>query len=101
MNTEVIGIDHIYIAVRDLPRSEAFYDLVMPALGFKKNNFPNEGDRHVQYYNRHFGFISSTTSRTVRFVIPAGLRVRKKSTASWSVVPAGRRLLALSNFWLV
>ena len=57
MSTEVIGIDHIYIAVTDLARSEAFYDIVMPVLGFKKNGFPNEGDRHVQYYNRHFGFV--------------------------------------------
>ena len=31
---EVIGIDHIYIAVTDLDRAEAFYDRVMPVLGF-------------------------------------------------------------------
>jgi catechol 2,3-dioxygenase-like lactoylglutathione lyase family enzyme len=54
---EVIGIDHIYIAVSQLERSEKFYDRIMPLLGFKKNTFQNEGDRHVQYYNRHFGFV--------------------------------------------
>ena len=57
MSIEVIGIDHIYVSVKDLMRSEAFYDRVMPVLGFKKNTFQNEGDRHVQYYNRHFGFV--------------------------------------------
>jgi glyoxylase I family protein len=36
--TEVTGIDHVYIAVSDRARSEAFYDLVMlQALGFRKN----------------------------------------------------------------
>ena len=55
--TEVIGIDHIYIAVSDLGRSEAFYDRAMPALGFRKNTFTIGGDPHVQYFNRHFGFV--------------------------------------------
>jgi glyoxylase I family protein len=54
---EVIGIDHIYIAVSDLARSEQFYDVVMPALGFRKNRFQLEGEEHVQYYNRHFGYV--------------------------------------------
>jgi glyoxylase I family protein len=55
--TEVIGIDHIYIAVSDLGRSEAFYDKAMSALGFRKNTFVISGDQHVQYFNRHFGFV--------------------------------------------
>ena len=55
--TEVIGIDHIYIAVTDLARSEQFYDAVMPVLGFRKNEFDFGGERHVQYYNRHFGYV--------------------------------------------
>ena len=54
---EVIGIDHIYLAVSDLDRSERFYDDVMKILGFRKNTFTNEGDHHIQYYNRHFGFV--------------------------------------------
>jgi glyoxylase I family protein len=54
---EVIGIDHIYIAVSDLARSERFYDVVMKALGFRRNEFKLEGDKHIQYYNRHFGYV--------------------------------------------
>ena len=56
--TEVIGIDHIYITVSDLARSEPFYDRVLrDALGFRKNSFTLAGDPHVQYYNRHFGYV--------------------------------------------
>jgi glyoxylase I family protein len=57
MEIEVIGIDHIYISVLDLQRSEIYYDGLMGVLGFKKNTFLNEGDQHIQYYNRHFGFV--------------------------------------------
>ena len=55
--TEVIGIDHIYIAVSDLKRSEAFYDRVMSVLGFRKNGFEIGGEPHLQYFNRPFGFV--------------------------------------------
>lgn len=56
--TDVIGIDHIYIAVSDLARSEAFYDrALMQALGFRKNKFALNGEPHIQYFNRHFGFV--------------------------------------------
>ena len=55
---EVIGIDHIYITVSDMARSERFYDLLMVgALGFRKNSFALGGDPHAQYFNRHFGFV--------------------------------------------
>jgi glyoxylase I family protein len=57
MKIEVIGIDHIYVAVSDLGRSEKFYDLTMTILGFHKNSFLNDGDPHLQYFNRHFGFV--------------------------------------------
>ena len=56
--TEVIGIDHIYIAVSDLERSEVFYDRVLcEALSFHKNKFTLGGDPHIQYFNRHFGYV--------------------------------------------
>jgi glyoxylase I family protein len=54
---EVTGIDHIYITASDMARSEAFYDRVMKLLGFRKNSFAIDGDPHVQYYNRHFGYV--------------------------------------------
>lgn len=55
---EIIGIDHIYIAVSDLARSQAFYDLLLrDTLGFRKNRFTIGGDPHVQYFNRHFGYV--------------------------------------------
>lgn len=52
MPLEVTGIDHLYVAVRDLPRSVAFYDPVMRLLGFKKGNVPIAGEPHVHYWNR-------------------------------------------------
>ena len=57
MSTEVIGIDHIYIAVSDMARSTGFYDRLMPLLGFRRNSFVIAGAPHVQYYNRHFGYV--------------------------------------------
>ncbi len=54
---EVIGIDHIYLTVSNLERSEAFYDVVMKTLGFRKNQFQLDGENHIQYYNRHFGYV--------------------------------------------
>ncbi len=56
--TEVIGIDHIYIAVSDLVRSEHFYDqLLVATLGFRKHKFALSGAPHIQYFNRHFGYV--------------------------------------------
>jgi catechol 2,3-dioxygenase-like lactoylglutathione lyase family enzyme len=56
--TEIIGIDHIYISVTDLERSEAFYDKVfLAALGFRKNRFELGADPHIQYFNRQFGYV--------------------------------------------
>ena len=55
---EVTGIDHIYITVSDMARSEPFYDRVLvSALGFRKNTFTLAGDPHIQYFNRHFGYV--------------------------------------------
>lgn len=54
---EVLGIDHIYVTASDLARSEKFYDIVMKVLGFRKNQFEIGGEKHIQYYNRHFGYV--------------------------------------------
>jgi glyoxylase I family protein len=56
-SVDVIGIDHVYISVRNLARSEAFYDGVMRLLDFRKVARPlNGGDMHVHYYNRALQF---------------------------------------------
>ena len=55
--SDVIGLDHLCIAVSDMARSEQFYDRLMDILGFRKNCFAIEGDAHIQYYNRHFGYV--------------------------------------------
>lgn len=55
---DVIGIDHIFVSVSDLDASERFYDRAMvEVLGFRKNKFALAGDPHIQYFNRHFGFV--------------------------------------------
>ena len=54
---EVVGIDHIYVTVSNMARSEAFYDRLMEVFHFRKNTFTLGGETHVQYYNRHFGYV--------------------------------------------
>ena len=49
---DVTAVDHVYVAVRDLARSSAFYDAVMRFLGFKKGTGPIGGEPHAHYYNR-------------------------------------------------
>ncbi|HVN84823.1 MAG TPA: VOC family protein [Candidatus Binatia bacterium] len=67
MPVDVVGIDHVYLAVSDLARSEAFYDRVMlGVLGFRKGTLPIAGEPHRHYYNRHYGF----SIRPARHAIP-------------------------------
>jgi catechol 2,3-dioxygenase-like lactoylglutathione lyase family enzyme len=54
VSVEVIGIDHVFVAVTDLRRSEGFYDRVMPVLGFRKGEGIISGTGHLFYYNRQF-----------------------------------------------
>jgi glyoxylase I family protein len=49
---EVLGLDHIYLSVSDLARSECFYDPVMRLLGFRKGDKPIAGEPHAHYFNR-------------------------------------------------
>jgi glyoxylase I family protein len=60
---QVTGIDHIYITVSNLRRSEVFYDRVLFALGFRKNTFAINRDCHVHYFNRHFGYVLRRAKR--------------------------------------
>lgn len=55
---EVIGLEHVYLTVTSLARSEPFYDRVLgELLGFRKKAFSLGGEAHVHYYNRHFGVV--------------------------------------------
>jgi glyoxylase I family protein len=49
---EIVGVDHVYLAVSDFARSLAFYDRVMQALGFFKGDRTIGGDPHAHYFNR-------------------------------------------------
>jgi catechol 2,3-dioxygenase-like lactoylglutathione lyase family enzyme len=48
---EVTGLDHLYLAVSDLGKSEAFYDRVMQLLGFRKGDKAVAGEPHAHYFN--------------------------------------------------
>jgi catechol 2,3-dioxygenase-like lactoylglutathione lyase family enzyme len=66
MAVDVLGMDHVYLTVGDLSRSEGFYDrLLVGVLGFRKKRSNVGGDPHVHYYCRHYG-ISLRPSRTAR-----------------------------------
>ena len=52
MALEVTALDHLYVSVTDLARSEAFYDAVMRMLDFRKGTSPIGGEPHVHYFNR-------------------------------------------------
>jgi catechol 2,3-dioxygenase-like lactoylglutathione lyase family enzyme len=55
---EIIGLEHIYLTVSSVARSEEFYDRVLrDVLGFRKKTFELGGEPHVHYYNRHFGVV--------------------------------------------
>ncbi|MCM2309667.1 MAG: VOC family protein [Sulfuritalea sp.] len=98
--TEVTGIDHIYIAVADLDRSETFYDRVfIQALGFRKNTFILGGDSHIQYFNRHFGYVlRPARSRSAHDSYAPGLHhlcLRVDSVADVAFVSARLRGLGI------
>lgn len=52
MAVEVIGLDHIYVAVSDLTKSTEFYDGIMRLLGFRKGTKTVNGTPYTHYFNR-------------------------------------------------
>jgi len=51
MPLEATAVDHIYVAVSGIDRSERFYDAVMGLLGFRKGTKPINNERHLHYFN--------------------------------------------------
>ena len=49
---EVVGLDHVYLTVSDLARSEVFYDTVLGLLDFRKIDAPVGGAPHRHYFNK-------------------------------------------------
>lgn len=52
MAVEVTAVDHVYLSVRDLAASEAFYDRALRLLDFRKGTKPIAGEPHRHYFNR-------------------------------------------------
>ena len=52
MSFEVIGIDRIFVAVRDMNAAKGFYDRVMPILGFRCGSGSIGEAPHVFYHGR-------------------------------------------------
>jgi glyoxylase I family protein len=49
---EVTGLDHLYLTVADVARSEPWYDAVFGLLDFRKTDTAIAGDPHRHYFNR-------------------------------------------------
>ena len=98
MAIEVTGVDHIYVAVSELARSERFYDSVFKALGFRKGTKPIAGERHLHYFNRvtQYTIRAAKTPGAIHDAYSPGLHhlcFRVSTTAE--VDEAARELLAL------
>ena len=67
MAIEILGLDHLYVTVSDLGRSEAFYDAIMERLGFRKGDSPIGGDPHAHYFNQNLQYtLRPARSRAAR-----------------------------------
>lgn len=62
---EVLGVEHIDVTVNDLARSAAFYDKVMPALGFKR--LPDNDRNNIRWANAHISFAIRPASERAEF----------------------------------
>jgi len=78
---EVIGIDHVFVAVGDMDAAREFYDRVMPILGFRRGDGSIGGDPHVFYHGRQLVYALRPAREGVR---PATIPTRRVSTISAS-----------------
>jgi len=70
MPVEVLGVDHVFMTVRDLAVSEEYYDKVMKILGFRKHRTAIADEAHVHYYNRQFAYWLRPARDTAREFSP-------------------------------
>ncbi len=49
---EVVGLDHVYLSVSELERSQKFYDTVLGLLDFRTVDAPIGGNPHRHYFNK-------------------------------------------------
>ena len=75
MTIEVMGLDHLYLSVRDLQRSQDFHDRVADVLGFRKRTGEMSGEPHAHYFNRHLQYTLRPARRDTPYHDPyaAGL----------------------------
>ena len=62
---EVLGVEHIDVTVNDLARSTAFYDKVMPALGFRR--LPDNDRNNIRWANAHLSFAIRPATERAEF----------------------------------
>ena len=62
---EVLGIEHLDVTVNDLARSTAYYDKVMPALGFKR--LPDNDRNNIRWANAHLSFAIRPAAQRTEF----------------------------------
>jgi glyoxylase I family protein len=96
----VTGIDHIYVAVSDLRRSELFYDKVMRFLDFRKGTGEWDGESLIHYYNPHFQFtLRQAKSATVHDPLAPGLNhlcFQVQTAADVDTAASGLKSLGIS-----
>jgi len=56
MAIDIMGIDHVFINVKDLGKAEAFYDKLMPVLDFRKGSASKAASPRVRYDGRLFSY---------------------------------------------
>ena len=96
----VSGVDHIYVAVSDINRSERFYDGVMRLLNFRKGTRPIAGEKHFHYFNAvtQYSIRPAKTSGRTHDPYSPGLHhvcLRVGSTSQVDAVAAGLRALGV------
>jgi catechol 2,3-dioxygenase-like lactoylglutathione lyase family enzyme len=90
---EVVGLDHVYLTVSDLARSEKFYDTVLGLLDFRKIDAAIGGEPHRHYFNRIMQISIRPAHGGVHDPYAPGLHHLCLQVANNTAVDAAARLL--------